>query len=311
MAIDDLADRAHDCEVLLDQNLGRENGDYAALVPKGCGMLLGPAYALLRSQFGAAREGALERRVNWGEVSRIMVSMGATDPNGVTATVLDGIDRSGVAAAIDVVAPSDALRDVEKAALPLQADVHSDVADMAALMSRADLAIGGAGSTSWERCCLGLPSLLIVTADNQRAIADQLGKLRRGGAPGLARGRGAGTYRPGAGGHLGRWRWAAAHGRGGGAGLRRPGKPAYPGAPVMSDDWWARPRGVSVVVDNESWILSFAKDLVRALNAGGEPSGALPRPCSHRRGRGGFLSRLHPHGGTGGPDAQPPQPGGP
>ena len=174
MVIDDLADRPHDCEVLLDQNLGRGNADYSALVPKGCGMLLGPHFALLRSQFGAARSSALERRANGGELSRIMVSMGATDPNGVTVKVLEGIGFSGVGAAIDVVVPADARGDVEKAAHGLPLRVHSDVADMAALMSRADLAVGGAGSTSWERCCLGLPSLLIVTADNQRAIADEL-----------------------------------------------------------------------------------------------------------------------------------------
>ena len=106
-----------------------------------------------------------------------MVSMGATDPNGVTVKVLQGIGFSGVEAAIDVVAPRGAEGEVEKAArsLPLRADIHSDVADMAALMSRADLAIGGAGTTSWERCCLGLPSVVIVTAENQRAIADELG----------------------------------------------------------------------------------------------------------------------------------------
>ena len=63
---------------------------------------------------------------------------------------------------------------MEKAAVAVAAEVHFDVADMAALMSRADLAIGGAGTTSWERCCLGLPSVVIVTADNQRAIADEL-----------------------------------------------------------------------------------------------------------------------------------------
>ena len=175
MAIDDLADRRHDCQVLLDQNLGRETGDYAALVPAGCGILLGPDFALLRSQFGAARESALARRANGGEVGRIMVSMGATDPGGVTVKVLEGIGFSGVDAAIDVVAPSGAERDVEKAAVAVGAEVHYDVADMAALMGRADIAIGGAGTTSWERCCLGLPSVVIVTAGNQRPIADELG----------------------------------------------------------------------------------------------------------------------------------------
>lgn len=174
MVLDDLADRTHDCEVLLDQNLGRENGAYSALVPEGCGVLLGPRFALLRSQFGDAREDALARRANGGEVGRILVSMGATDPGGVTVKVLEGIGLSGVAAAIDVVAPSGIERDVEKAAVAVAAEVHFDVADMAALMSRADLAIGGAGTTSWERCCLGLPSVVIVTADNQRAIADEL-----------------------------------------------------------------------------------------------------------------------------------------
>src|SRR5262249_18815445 len=62
LVIDDLADRPHDCDLLLDSTLGRAPADYASLCPKTCRMLLGPAYALLRPEFAAARSESLARR---------------------------------------------------------------------------------------------------------------------------------------------------------------------------------------------------------------------------------------------------------
>lgn len=178
MVIDDLADRAHDCDVLLDQTLGRTEDDYAAYVSKECRFLLGPSFALIRSQFAEARPGVLERRQEETDVRRILLSMGGTDPHGVTGRALQGIADAGVQADVDVVlAGNDDVRpEVEDIADGVSGSVsiHESVEDMAGLMARADLAIGGAGVTSWERCCLALPSLLIVTAENQRVIAQSL-----------------------------------------------------------------------------------------------------------------------------------------
>lgn len=180
MTIDDLADRPHDCDILLDQNLGRKPQDYDGLVPQGCARLLGPAYALLRPQFAERRAAALARRGDSAPVRRILVGLGTTDPDNVTGIVLEGVRRSGVEADIDVVLGPNAphLRAVRAQArkFPGRATVHAGVGDMAELMAGCDLAIGAGGSTSWERCCLGLPSLVVVTADNQRIIGRELAR---------------------------------------------------------------------------------------------------------------------------------------
>jgi UDP-2,4-diacetamido-2,4,6-trideoxy-beta-L-altropyranose hydrolase len=178
LAIDDLADREHDCDVLLDQNLGRKADDYEGLVPPTCRLLMGPEYALLRPQFAAARAAALARRKGRSEVERILMNLGATDPQNATGMVLEGIKRSGIKADLDVVLGAGAphLEEVRALAenLPQPTRVHVDARDVAPLMAAADLAIGAAGTSSWERCCLGLPSLLVVIADNQRTAAAAL-----------------------------------------------------------------------------------------------------------------------------------------
>ncbi len=180
MVIDDLADRAHDCDVLLDPTPGRRRADYAAFVPRDCRLLLGPRYALLRPQFAAARGAALKRRRAGGPVRRILVFLGATDPDNVTATVLEGLARAGVAAEVDVVmgagAPHLAAVRAQAGALSGKVPVTVTVGatDMAALMANADMAVGAAGTASWERCCLGLPTVALVVAENQRAGAKAL-----------------------------------------------------------------------------------------------------------------------------------------
>ena len=180
MIIDDLADRVHDCDQLLDQTLGRTAAAYAGHVPDDCRLLLGPAYALLRPEFARARPAALARRQENGPVRRILVSMGATDPHNVLAVALEGIGRSGLDVEVDVVAgaasPHLAALHALAEDMPFPVTVHESVDDMADLMARADLAIGAAGSTSWERCCLGLPSLIVITADNQGKIAEELNR---------------------------------------------------------------------------------------------------------------------------------------
>lgn len=178
LAIDDLANRAHDCDVLIDQTLGRREPDYRSLVPAACRLLLGPEYAMLRPQFAAARGQSLARRRAEQPIRRLLVSLGASDPHNVTQIVLDGIAQSGIDADVDVVLGSGAgsLEAVRALAdkIPQQTRVHQGVRNMADLMSAADLAIGAAGTSSWERCCLGLPTLIVVAADNQTMIAKEL-----------------------------------------------------------------------------------------------------------------------------------------
>jgi UDP-2,4-diacetamido-2,4,6-trideoxy-beta-L-altropyranose hydrolase len=183
MVIDDLADRNHQCDLLLDQNLGREVSDYASLVPEGCTQLIGPSYALLRPEFTAARESSLRRRQQ-PELGRILISLGGVDRTNATGRILQALTETALPDDIklDIVMGASApyLDEVRKQAarLPFDATVNVSVSDMADRMSLADLSIGAAGSTSWERCCLGVPSIIVILAENQRLIGEALERNR-------------------------------------------------------------------------------------------------------------------------------------
>ena len=174
MVIDDLADRPHDCDLLLDQNLyeGLERR-YDGLVPDHCERLLGPRYALLRPEFAAARKTLRHRD---GRVRRILVFFGGSDLSNETAKALEAIrllNRTDIA--VDVVVgvsnpKGDQIREICRGMPNIH--FHLQVENMAELMALADLAIGAGGTTTWERCCLGLPSLVLVLADNQREVVE-------------------------------------------------------------------------------------------------------------------------------------------
>jgi len=181
MVIDDLADRAHDCDLLLDQNLGRTADTYRALVPPHCKILAGSTFALLRPEFASRRPAALGRRLSHDHVRRVIVSLGLSDVAGISAIAARAAAAALPDAAIDVVVAPAATGSPEIVALadelPL-VRVLSSVEDMCGLMIAADLSIGAAGSSSWERCCLGLPSILVVLAENQRQVAARLDAAR-------------------------------------------------------------------------------------------------------------------------------------
>lgn len=178
MVIDDLADRPHYLtSILLDQTLGRETFDYKHLVAPTTALLVGVQYALLRPEFAQWREYSLTRRQN-PELKKILVNFGGVDKDNVTADVLSALEQSRLSndcEVIVVMGPSAPhLETVQQQAQisKLKISVLSDVSNMAELMANADLAIGAAGSTTWERCCLGLPSVMVVLAKNQNLIAN-------------------------------------------------------------------------------------------------------------------------------------------
>ena len=177
VVLDDLTNRHHDCDLLLDQTYGRAPQDYAPLVPKHCRVLAGSRYALLRPEFSRLRTSALARRASCGPVERILISMGLTDLGGITAQAVRAVLDANLGAAIDVVlglqAPSyEPLRAAAQHHRELR--LHVTTPAISQLMVEADLAVGAAGSTMWERCCLGLPTIALVIADNQRFAAQQL-----------------------------------------------------------------------------------------------------------------------------------------
>jgi UDP-2,4-diacetamido-2,4,6-trideoxy-beta-L-altropyranose hydrolase len=180
MVIDDLADRPHDCDLLMDQNLGRHSIDYADLVPPGCQLLIGPQYALLRPEFAALRSYSLNRRAT-PQLKRLLVSMGGVDKDNATGLVLEALKLSSlprdchITVVMGHTAPWLENVKVLAASMLWPTEVLVNISNMAELMAASDLAIGAAGTTALERCCLGLPTLVLVLADNQlngaRALA--------------------------------------------------------------------------------------------------------------------------------------------
>lgn len=181
LAIDDLADRPLDVELLLDQTVGISAARYQGLVPSGCPLLLGSPFMLLRAEFGQWRQQALGRR-HAQPVQRLLLSLGGTDPAGLTLPLLQQLLAHPDCQQLqfDVLLSSSApalaaLRQFCQQQPRVQ--LHVDCQAVAPLLTAADLAIGAAGSSAWERCCLGLPSIQLVIAANQREISHQLSQL--------------------------------------------------------------------------------------------------------------------------------------
>jgi len=178
LAIDDIADRPHDCDVLLDQNFYTDmNTRYEGKVPQKCRLLLGPRYALLREEFRALREHVLPRT---GPVRSILVFFGGVDADNYTGCAIRALSKLGMPdIAVDVVigAQHPSREPVEEECRRLGFACHVQTEHMAELMTKADLSIGAGGSAAWERCCLGLPTLIVTLAENQVAIAEALNSL--------------------------------------------------------------------------------------------------------------------------------------
>jgi len=183
MVIDDMANREHFCNVLLDQTFGRDKLEYKQLVPKNCKLLLGSDNSLLRPEFKALRSKAIKHRKQHDFIRNILVSMGGIDEENFTLKVLDIIslveweELPIITVVLTSKAPylQEIYDNLHKYYFPIQ--VMIDVDNMAELMLKSDLAIGAGGVTSWERCCLALPTLLIVLAENQQKVAENLDKF--------------------------------------------------------------------------------------------------------------------------------------
>lgn len=167
--IDDLANRVHDCDLLLDQNYYDDLSiRYDNLIPKHCKKFLGPQFTLLRKEFEIAKETLKERD---GLVRRILVFFGGTDPTNETIKTLMAIQQLDCTNLyIDVVVGKTNLHQKkieELCSVIPNTNYYCQVDNMAELMAQADLSIGAGGITTWERCYLGLPSLTIIVASNQ------------------------------------------------------------------------------------------------------------------------------------------------
>ena len=181
MVVDDLADRPHDCDVLLDQNLGRSPQDYDGLLKPHTATYIGPQYALLRPEFARLRSQSLARRAE-PQFKHLLITMGGVDKDNATGQMLQALTACHLPSDLRITvvmgpyAPCLAEVKQQAAQMLWATEVLVGVSDMAQLMADSDLCIGAAGGTSWERCCLGLPTLLLVVADNQLPGAQSLEK---------------------------------------------------------------------------------------------------------------------------------------
>lgn len=136
-------------------------------------LLLGPGYAPLRDEFWRWR--GVERPLA-DPPARLLVTLGGSDPEGKTLEVLRATSGLGLAVTVVVGGSSPHADAVAAAAAELQPPARAvrNPADMASLMAEADLALSGAGTTSFELAFLGVPAVLLVVADNQRRVAESL-----------------------------------------------------------------------------------------------------------------------------------------
>ena len=186
LVIDDLADRPHECDVLLDQNLiaGMEQR-YLGLVPEGCRLFLGPGYALLREEFFEAKSLARERT----ELRHVLVNFGGSDPTGEAFKVLVALKETGWAdepAALGLTAilfhvvagpANPRLNELAERCRGMpNVSFYTEIKDMARFLAGMDLAVGAGGVSMWERAFMGVPSAVIAVADNQIPAAEETAK---------------------------------------------------------------------------------------------------------------------------------------
>lgn len=178
IVIEDLEARIHNCDILLDTAPRRKLEDYSGRIPNNSLLLLGPMYAPLMPYFYALRSKTLPR-IYSNPVKRILVSLGATNPDGVLDKVLDAIERVEIPLYPDLILAYQTpdINHLVERVKKLGGKTHFGVDNLAPLIAEADLAIGAGGISVWERCALGLPTLIIVIAENQRPNSEALADL--------------------------------------------------------------------------------------------------------------------------------------
>ncbi len=178
LAIDDLADRIHDCDLLLDQNFFSDLATrYDGKVPSECVTLLGPRYALLQPVYAVLHSQVALRD---GPVRRIFVFFGGADTGDLTrfsVAAFQQLGRRDIQLDVVLTEKNARYQGIEKAIegwsnIRLQGPLPS----LGPLMAMADLAIGAGGATVWERFCLGLPSVVVSLAENQKPVCEDLAR---------------------------------------------------------------------------------------------------------------------------------------
>lgn len=178
LVIDDLADRDHYCDVLLDQNYSpRRYRDYLTRTPISSELLLGPQYSLVREEFRLWRERIGIRSFG---TRRVLLFFGGVDAPNFTSRLINSLPAEAFKRFtfnIVIGAMHSSLAEVRSLCDSMKLQLHIQTDRMAELMSISDIAVGAGGSTSWERCCVGLPAITVSLADNQADISAALSSL--------------------------------------------------------------------------------------------------------------------------------------
>ena len=178
--IDDLVNRYHNCKFLVDQTCGREAKEYTGLVNQDSKVLAGSSFCMLRPEFRNHKAKAFLKRLACAEYKNIFINFGSTDPTNVTTRIIKTIEDlhclDTVKVVIAIGSNTPYLKEIQKGILESRHDIELqiDANNMSELMLSADIAIGAAGATTWERCALGLPSILIKTAENQTTVIERV-----------------------------------------------------------------------------------------------------------------------------------------
>jgi UDP-2,4-diacetamido-2,4,6-trideoxy-beta-L-altropyranose hydrolase len=179
MVIDDLLNREHECDLLLDQNIGRTNLDYCNLVPQSASLIAGLNFSLIGEEFLKMREESIRARNSYS-LNNILVTMGGSDPKNLTTKALKDIAKTNLnsESTISVILQKKSQNvSVVKSILknlPFASHLFFDVDDMSKILAAQDLVIGAMGISVWERCCLGIPSISMVVEDSQDFVAETL-----------------------------------------------------------------------------------------------------------------------------------------
>ena len=175
--IDDFSNRSHNCNLFIDQNLHTGKIDRNKKYSKNCKKLLGPKYALLRNEFAENRKNVKNRS---GKINRILISFGGSDEKNQTLISLKAIKKlAGEKINVDVIVgePNKNKTKIKKICSSIEnLTYYQQPKNIAKIMKRADLAIGAGGIITWERCCLGLPSIVSIVSKNQEDMVNAVSR---------------------------------------------------------------------------------------------------------------------------------------
>ena len=177
--IDDLANRKHDCDLLIDQNYYRDlNQRYEKLIQNGTIALLGPKYAIIRPEFRTINKKVIKKN---SQIKKILVSFGGSDPTNECKKVLDAlcsIENSKFEIVVVAGIYNHKFEQLKKLYEKYSnIKIYSHVNDLSRLMLNSDLFIGAGGTTTWERLYMGLPSIVTIISNDQKKSIEFLSDM--------------------------------------------------------------------------------------------------------------------------------------